>query len=168
MNREMQIIVEIDNQADVCYPDAVKLGEHAATVLKRSRSQLTGLETIAESTRKTSDIFDYIKRQTARNFSWRQMSKDSPNEGFGMHLKKYLETDLRKKADLICSNKLNIGDNSDEEQRERRRIHLLLMRQFIRQMVIQYEFRVNIGDLNLQSKQGKEVQKNQGNNRRES
>lgn len=168
MNREMQIILEVKNQADVFYAEAVKLGEHAATALKKThRAQLTGLETIAESTSKTSDVFDYIKKQTARNSSWRQMHKDSPNEGFGMRLKKYLDTNLRERTGIICKEHLEIGNESEEDQRERRRIHLLLMRQFIHHMVVEYEFQVNLGDtLNKLNNQGRDGQRNQGNTRR--
>ncbi len=168
MNKEMQIILEVNNQADIFYEDAVKLGDHAGAVLKRSRSQLTGLETIAESTNKTSDIFDYIKKQTARNSSWRQTHKDSPNELFGVRLKNYLDTNLKERVGIICKKpSLEIGDKSEEDQRERRRIHLLLMRQFIRQMVVEYEFQVNLGDtLNQQNTQGKDAGRNQGINKR--
>src|SRR5690242_7148143 len=167
MNKEMQIILEINNQADIFYPDAVKLGDHASAVLKRSRAQLTGLETIAESTNKTSDVFDYIKKQTARNSSWRQTHKDSPNEGFGLRLKNYLDITLRARTKTLCEEQLKIGNASEKDQRERRRIHLLLMRQFIRQMVVEYEFQVNRGDtLNQQNTQGKDTEKNQGNSKR--
>jgi hypothetical protein len=166
MNREMQIILEVNNQADICYEDAVKLGEHAATALRKThRAQLTGLETIAESTSKTSDVFDYIKKQTARNSFWRQTHQDSASEGFGARLKKYLEIDLKKRAEIICNNQRDTGDKSEEDkQREIRRIHLLLMRQFIRHMVVEYEFKVNLGDtLNRSGNQGKDGQKQQGN-----
>jgi|SRR5579884_435335 len=147
MNREMQIILEIDNQAEIFYPDAEKLGDHAATAIKKDhRAQLTSLETIAESTNKISDVFDYIKKQTARNASWREPHRDSPNEGFGIRLKKYLETDLKERSNRICQEPLRIGDTSDEGKRERRRIHLLLIRQFIRQMVVQYEYKVNVAE----------------------
>lgn len=168
MNREMQIILEVNNQAEICYPEAVKLGEHAAAALRKThRAQLTGLETVAESTSKTSDVFDYIKKQTARNSSWRQSHKDSAGEGFGVRLKNYLETGLEKRVGIICSNQLKIGEESEEDKRERRRIYLLLIRQFIRQMVVEYEFQVNLGDtLNRQSNQGKEGQKFQGNNKK--
>ncbi|HZS75776.1 MAG TPA: hypothetical protein VFA41_04120 [Ktedonobacteraceae bacterium] len=161
MNREMQIILEVNNQADSFYDDAVKLGDHAAAALKRSRAQLTGLETIAESTNKISDVFDYIKKQTARNSSWRQTYKDSPDEGFGVRLKNYLDTKLRIRANTLCEKRLNIGDTSEEDQRERRRIHLLLMRQFIHKMVVQYEYMVNVSDIeNKLINQTKEAQKN--------
>lgn len=166
MNREMQIILEVNNQADVFYHDAVKLGNHAAAALKRSRAQLTALETIAESTNKISDVFDYIKKQTARNSSWRQTHSDSPNEGFGVRLKNYLDTSLGSRTRTICDKRLKIDNESEEDQRERRHIHLLLMRQFIHQMVVEYEFQVNLGGtLSQQDSQGRDSQRNQGNRR---
>ena len=144
MNPEMKIIREVSNQAENCYDDAVKLGDHAAYTLKAlHRSQMTSLETIAESTFKTSDVFDYIKKQTARFTYWRQGFPEdkTPDLGFGEHLKDYPEDDLAKRRDVICGpNKLNIRDIQ-----ERRRVHLLLMRQFIRQMVVEYEYQVSLG-----------------------
>lgn len=84
-----------------------------------------------------------------------------------MRLKKYLETDLKNRAGEICREQLHRGSDGEEDQRELRRIHLLLMRQFIRQMVIQYEFQVNVGDMpNQQNKPGRDGQRNQGNNRK--
>ena len=73
MNNEMKIIYEVSNQAEKYYQDAIDLGDHAAHVLKAAhRSQMTSLENIAESTFKTSDVFDFIKKQTARFSYWRQ------------------------------------------------------------------------------------------------
>jgi hypothetical protein len=44
MNREMQIILEVNIQAEKFYDQAIRLGEHAAFVLGRDRrSQMTGL-----------------------------------------------------------------------------------------------------------------------------
>ena len=48
------------------------------------------------------------------------------------------------KRDARCGQKrLNIGDKTDEDRLLRRRIYLMLIRQFIRQMVAQYEYRVS-------------------------
>ena len=158
MNRDMKIIYEVSNQAENFYEDAIDLGDHAAHVLRAiHRSQMTSLENIAESTFKTSDVFDFIKKQTARFSYWRQSMSENPsappnkkvNQGFGLRLKEFLEQDLNKAADELCDpSRLNIGNTTDKEKQERRRIHLLLIRQFIRQMVAQYEFRVSaVGNL---------------------
>lgn len=149
MNPEMKIIREVSIQAENFYDDAVKLGDHAAYALKaQHRSQMTSLENIAESTFKASDIFDYIKKQTSRFSYWRQPIHEQKDSelGFGERLKNYLESELRKRLATICGPKrLNIGDTTDEEKQERRRIYLLLIRQFIRQMVVEYEYQVSLG-----------------------
>jgi len=148
MNPEMKIIREVSIQAENFYDDAIKLGDHAAYALKAAhRSQMTSLENIAESTFKTSDIFDYIKKQTSRFPYWRQPVRDQKDSdlGFGERLKNYLESDLKKTLVTICGPKrLEIGDVTDEEKQERRRIYLLLIRQFIRQMVVEYEYQVSL------------------------
>lgn len=150
MNSEMKVIREVNIQAEEFYEEAVKLGNHAARALTaRHRSQMTSLENIAESSFKTSDIFDYIKKQTARYPHWRQVDPKhkNPNQGFGERLKEYLEKDLFKILTKICdSDHLNVGEDSDKEKIERRRIYLLLMRQFIRQMIVQYEYQVSLGN----------------------
>ena len=147
MNKDMQIIREVNIQAENFYEDAVEFGDHAAFALtKAHRSQMTGLENIAESTPKASDILDYIKRQTARFSYWRQSfpGERPSDEAFGERLKNYLEKELRTKRDAICNTKLlNIGDKTDEEKTLRRHIYLLLIRQFIRQMAAEYEYRVS-------------------------
>jgi hypothetical protein len=145
MNQKMKIIREVNTQAELFYNDAVGLGDHAASALKKEhRSQMTSLENIAESTLKTTDVFDYIKKQIARYEYWRKSlreQKDS-NEGFGERLKSYLETKLPERI-VTISKAVGIGDVTDEDKQERREIYLLLMRQFIRQVVVQYEYRVN-------------------------
>ncbi len=143
---EMQVIREVNIQAEVMYENAVQLGDHAAYVLgEKHRSQMTSLESIAESALKTSDILDYVKKQTARFDYWRR-GYGEIQESLGSRLKEYLEVDVAKKRDSICGkNRLNIENKTDEQKQERRRIYLLLMRQFIRQMVVQYEYQASFG-----------------------
>ena len=147
INSEMKIIREVSIEAEDFYLDAVALGDHAAEALKaRHRSQMTGLEGIAESTFKTSDIFDYIKKQTARFAHWQQPSsaQKTPSLGFGERLKTYLEETMAKRLEEVCGpDRLNIGDSSYTNKQERRRVYLLLMRQFIRSMVVEYEYQVS-------------------------
>lgn len=133
---ELKIIREVNIQAEAFYEEAKRLGDLAAEAFgEKHRSQITGLENIAESAFKTSDVFDYIKRQTARHDHWHK-------NDFGKKLLEKLETDLAKRRDAICG-RLKISNKTDEERQERRRLHLLLMRQFIRQMAVQYEFQVS-------------------------
>lgn len=149
MNKDMQIIREVSAVAetDAFYEKAKQLGQHAASALKAShRSQMTGLENIAESTLKSTDILDYVKKQSARFPYWRQSfpQGNDPNEGFGESLRKYLEVDLKAKRDTLCNGRLKIGNSTDEEKQHRRRVYHLLLRQFIRQMVVEYEYRVSL------------------------
>lgn len=140
---EMKIIREVSNEVENFYEDAIQLGDHAAYALKAAhRSQITSLENITVSTLKTSDVFDYIKKQTARFPYWREGYPEHANQGFGERLLKYLQEQLVVRRDGICT-KLNIGSQTDADKQERRRIHLLLIRQFIRPVVAQYEFRVS-------------------------
>ena len=162
MKIEMQIILEVNNQAENFYEDAVRLGDHAAYALTiRHRSQVAGLENIAESALKVSDILDYVKRQTARFSYWRQIlpadmvqrqvneistARRKPDENdpvyknFGLRLRIYLEKNLKDMRNIICSrDRLNISGGTDKERELRRRVYLLLIRQFVRQMVIEYE-----------------------------
>jgi len=135
---EMKIIREVNIHAEAFYEEAKKLGDHAAdTFGEKHRSQITGLENIAESAFKTSDIFDYIKRQTARQAHWRK-------DDFGKKLIEKLEKELASRQKTI-SGGLNISEKTDQGRQERRRIHLLLIRQFIRQMAVEYEFQVSFG-----------------------
>jgi hypothetical protein len=156
MNREMQIIREVNIQAENFYDQAVQLGNHAAFALGRSRrSQMTGLENIADSALKKSDVFDYIKRQTAKFPFWRQSvsraksshstSNAADDKGFGERLMYYLEEELVKNLEAIChEERLNIGEKTDDDRYQRRRISLMLIRQFIHQMVAAYEFQVSM------------------------
>src|SRR5258708_39444003 len=106
MNDEMKLIREVNIQAENAYEHAVQMGDRAAhsfqllnTPGKKNnhRSQMTNLENIAESAFKTSDIFNYIKRQTARQDYWRQAlpgypvpgRKDNTDVGFGEGLREY-------------------------------------------------------------------------------
>ena len=163
MKQEMQIILEVNTQAEQFYEDAIQLGDHAAyAVKKKHRAQLTGLENIAESALKVSDILDYVKRQTARLPYWRQAflpgsqatqgekvawhtiyTGDAPEKEFGERLKYYLEHELAAKRDVLCRTTLNINNETDENRLLRRHVYLLLIRQFVRQLVIQYEYRLS-------------------------
>jgi hypothetical protein len=144
-NYQLKRIREISNQADVMYDDAVKLGKHAYHAFGGSddkrRAQMTGLESIANSTYKVSDVYDYVKKQTARHNEWQKTDaqSDSPNESFGLRLLYQLQGELATKAETIAD-RLKVSNTTDEDKQERRHLHLLLMREFIRQMVVEYEF----------------------------
>jgi hypothetical protein len=168
MNQDMKIIREINLEAERFYDEAQSLGNHAYQAFKdKSRTQLTGLENVAESSLKTSDIIDYIKKKIARSDpgnEWRAKGKEDPpteesQKGFGERLKSELEA-LSDQVERVCRNveivtKVEKGRPGQDEKLQRARmkadrwkrqdIHLRLMREFIRQMVVQYEYRAGEG-----------------------
>jgi|GEM_PF-5099172 hypothetical protein len=86
----------------------------------------TGLESIANSAFKVSDIFDYIKTRTARHEQrWLRL---------GQQLLTYLEQDLGQKRNAICQ---DLGLSNQEDHQE---VYLLLIRAFIQQLVAHYEY----------------------------
>ncbi len=145
MNEAMKIKIRVAEEAEKLYGDAQKIGELAAQMLtsggqeERSRSQMTSLRSIAESTLKSSDVLDYIKKQMARQRSWR----DTPREGgdsLGEKLKKIIEGKIRTTAQQIAK-EMQSGEESDEVRiRRELQVRLLLVRQFVRQVVVQYEY----------------------------
>jgi len=168
MNQDMKIIREINLEAERFYDEAQALGNHAYQAFKDGhRAQLTGLENVAESSLKTSDILDYIKKQISRSDPgkyWRAESKDDPpidesQKGFGERLKTDLEA-LSERVDIVCKNvdivtKVDKGKSKQDQELERAKwkadrwkrqdIHVRLIREFIRQLVVQYEYRAGEG-----------------------
>ena len=135
MNQGMKIIKEIAQVADRddFYARAKNLGEIASKAFgERHRSQMTSLENIANSTLKVTDVLDFIKKQFAkakRNEGWRK-------DDFGIKLKKDIEQSLRKRREEIC----HVLEGVEEESIEGQRIYLSLIREFVRQLVVHYEY----------------------------
>ena len=125
----MKILRQVALRADSFYAKAEQLGGRAARALSdKKRSQINGLEGIANSALKTSDVFDYIKVRTARQEEWRK-------ENWGPDLLDYLSRDLRDQRKSICQ-QLNIDANSAEGIQ----VHLLPIREFVRQLAAHYEY----------------------------
>ena len=132
MNQKMKILKEIGNRADRFNEFAKKLGKHAAEAFgSKHKAQMKNLENIANSALKVSDVLNYIKRQTGKAKKNTQWKKDN----FGSDLLDQIETKLKKDRDLI-SKKLKI--TSDEIMLD---IYLNLIREFIKQLVIHYEYK---------------------------
>jgi len=161
MNKRIQIMLLVNEQAEKFYPHSEKLGQLAAQtfleeihyrgqrglsdtetrILHRHRAQLTGLENIAETTLKVADVLDYIKKQIARpdRKGWRE---EYQGKRFGESLKQMIENDLKSYVDILCS-QLHIGKATDQDWRERQHIYLQLIRQLVRQIVVHYEYCVS-------------------------
>ncbi len=141
MNQGMKIVKEIAQVADRddFYTRAKTLGEIASKAFgKRHRSQMTSLENIANSTLKVTDVLDFIKKQFAKskpNENWRK-------EDFGIELQKYIEQSLRKRREEIC----HVLEGVEEKSADGQRVYLSLIREFVRQLVIHYEYRTSGGE----------------------
>jgi len=129
MNQQFKIAREVAISADNFYENAKALGEKAAIALsEKKRSQITGLESQANSALKVSDVLDFIKVRTARHPEWR-------NQQFGAELLQFIEQNLRQQRQAICAT-LSVADNTATAQD----VYLLLIRALIRQIAAQYEF----------------------------
>jgi hypothetical protein len=131
MNREMQLIRAVALQADAISSEAEDFGRRAAGAITgdAGNRQIKGLESIAASVLKVSDVLDYIKRQTAKckkDESWRKGD-------FGVELLKFISEDLRRRCD-------DVAQQLGAAEAERQRIYLLLIREFVRQMAAHYAF----------------------------
>lgn len=131
MNNRMKILKEVGVVADKFRNDAEKMGDLAKKAFpdEKNRSQMKHLENIANSALKVSDVLDYIKRQTGRS---------KPHEkwkvgNFGSDLLDHIQ---RRKGDTEdISDELDISDEID-----RLEVNLLLIREFVKQVVIHYEY----------------------------
>ncbi len=131
--KRMKIRKEVAIRADLFREKTKELGEAAANAFSdKHRAQLSGLENIANSALKISDVLDYIKRQTG---------KSKPGKGwkageFGKRSLEFIEGKLRKERDNVCK-KLNIIADAGKLE-----VYLMLIREFVKQIVIHYEFTV--------------------------
>lgn len=144
LNKRMMIILRVNEQAEQFYNKSQELGNIAAQSFNemsgaekgRHRSQMTGLENIADTTSKVSDVLDYIKKQIARRKGWTTVIK---GQRFGESLKTYIENDLKNTMNKVCES-VGIRNETEDDMRDRQRIHLDLTRQLIRQIVVHYEY----------------------------
>jgi uncharacterized protein YaaR (DUF327 family) len=131
MNERMKIQKEVAIIVDTFSDNTKAFGKKAKNAFaEKHKSQMRNLENIANSTLKASDVLDYIKRQTGRSEKDKMWKKDN----FGNELLDKLEKELKKKRDQI-SDKLSVTKEID-----RLDIYLMLIREFIKQIVVHYEY----------------------------
>ena len=151
----MELIIRVNRDAgkDEFYAASQRLGLLAAQSFRdeqgrerqnRHRAQMTGLENIAETTLKVTDVLDYIKKQTARQKGW-QNTVGKQGERFGESLKTYIESGLKPFVDSICSDS---NDATLEGKLKRQDAYLALIRQLVRQLVVQYEYQISLSEGN--------------------
>ncbi|HYV07031.1 MAG TPA: hypothetical protein VFB82_20715 [Blastocatellia bacterium] len=143
MNREMAFVRELAMQADTFYSESEGFGRWAARALPGKRAQITGLESIANSSLKISDVLDYLKKQTAKakaGKEWRQ--QDKAHKELGHQLITFIRDDLRVKRDAVCN---SVGDSTGQgaSEFEKQQVFLALIREFVRQVAAQYELGVS-------------------------
>lgn len=134
MNQRTKLLREIAliaDQEDV-REKAQDLGKLAASTLgKKKRSQITGLETLASSTQRVTDIFNYIKTRTARQEEWQASN-------LGDSLLTYLEGDMRGHRDAVFQRLQSQQITLDAY--EQQAAYLELLRAFIDQFAAHYEY----------------------------
>lgn len=143
MNREIVFVRELALQADGFYDEAERFGLWAAHALSGKRAQITGLESIANSTLKVSDVLDYLKKQTAKaktGKEWRQ--QDAEHKELGRQLIAFIHNDLRGKRDAVCDSVAN-STGQEPSELKKQQIFLALIREFVRQVAAQYELGVS-------------------------
>lgn len=151
MKKRIELIIRVNRQAgsEEFYRKSQDLGVLAAQSFReeqgrdrqqRHRAQMTGLENIAETTLKVTDILDYIKKQTARQRGWQQ-EVGPRRERFGERLKTSIESGLEPFLNNVCNG--FIDSATEEGKQDRQEAYLLLARQLIRQLVVRYEYQVS-------------------------
>ncbi len=145
MAKRMKIRKEVAFQLDTLTSEAERFGVAASLAFGRDRgkAQLRNLQNIANSTLKVSDVFDYIKRQTARMWEWRKEvtieteQKANPlTVRFGPDILAFFKTKsgiLENRKRIV--DKLAIADPFVQQE-----MYLDLMRDFIKQLVIHFEW----------------------------
>jgi hypothetical protein len=142
MNIRMKIVREVALAADRMYDQAQHFGNLAARALGTDRrSQITGLESIANSSQKVSDVLDYVKLRTARDHQTRR-EKGWHKDELGKTLLAFFETDLRKERDTLCTSK----DLLSLDDFQRQEVYILLIRAFVARLAAQYEYAVSISE----------------------
>ena len=140
MNQQMKILKEIARIADGddFYNQAKVLGETASKAFDSGmRRQMKNLENISNSSLKVTDVIDYIKKQVAKA----EKPKTWWVNNFGIELKDFIEKDLRILRRGVC----DILEGVEEDSAEGQRIYLNLIREFVHQLVVHYEYRLASG-----------------------
>lgn len=149
MNLQMQIHKEVELRLDDMYSKTQELGKLAVKVFGRGRgkTQLRNLENIANSSLKVSDVLDYIKRQTARMNEWKK-------QDFGIKMLDYVQQGIDARKDDIFKKLLTETQLTSQEEKilkghqgefKKQEIAMQLVRGFVKQLVIQFEWALATG-----------------------
>ncbi|MBN2533492.1 MAG: hypothetical protein JXB88_11395 [Spirochaetales bacterium] len=136
MDNKMKIYKEISyfTSRREFYEKAKKFGGNAKRI---SKTQLSNLLNLADTTFKVTDILNYIKNQAAK-------SKKNQNWNNNDFACKLIDLLYDNETGLICTYKKKIANNPEYKNELKewniQKIHLRLCRIFIRQMVVHYNY----------------------------
>src|SRR6266567_6802616 len=130
MKKRIELIIRVNKQAgsEDFYKKSQELGMLAAQSFRgeresdkqeRHRSQMTGLENIAETTLKVTDVLDYIKKQTAHQKGEQGWKKKVGANGelFGEVLKKCVESGLETFVEDVCNGFIDSTTDAGKQER---------------------------------------------------
>jgi len=115
-----------------------KAVEHADLLLQTDldKSQIRGLETLAYTTDKVSDVTDWLKVRVGRD----SKGKGWAREGIGRDIVNYV-TSLRSDAEQIVGRLRKAGLSPQNDPDLTRRVHLRLIREYLKHLAAHFEYR---------------------------
>jgi len=140
MTAQQLLVLQVALAADGFYGSGEQFGRWAADA-NLNRSQITSLESIANSSVKVADVLDYLKKQTGKakpQQGWRQ--QDAQGAELGPQLIECLGAGLRSQRDIICQ-KVGEQSGATSDAALQQQAHLALIREFVRQVAAQYELK---------------------------
>lgn len=138
--QRMKLKYQIAVHADQFSKEAKKLGQAAANALGgRRRAQMTGLENVANSAMKVSDVWNYVKTRAARS----NKGEDWRKNDLGKEMLDFLEKGLKTQHWRPICQALNFAEDTLEAQQ----VYLHLIRAFVHQVVVEYEYEVKRGEV---------------------
>jgi|LSQX01.1.fsa_nt_gb hypothetical protein len=121
-------------ESDRLYETTIQLAETAARALKKA--QINGLQNVCYSTKRLSDIYNFIKKQTGKS----EKGKDWRKNDFGKRLLTDLESLAERARSLV--EQLALTDAKAKREWERR-VHLILCREYVKHLAAHYFFKLN-------------------------
>lgn len=123
---------ELDLQADLLYGEAEQLGAALARGQTKN-AQISGMESVANSSTRVTDLLDYIKRQTAKAKRGKEWRATVNGETVGEALLRVLTQDVPRRAAAATK---AAGVDIPQPSADWQELQLHLARVFVRQVAI--------------------------------
>lgn len=128
----IMMMKEVARVADGLAEKSKSLGEKAEKCFgEKHKSQIRGLENIANSTIKVTDVKDYIKKQTGKHKEWRRHQ-------FGTTLLGEVEALSLKAGEIRGKLEEDFKEHDTSFLPSSREIHILLIRELVKQVSAHY------------------------------